>query len=176
MNAFVSNALFTLTLGLLASCNNAPEPGTATSSTAIRDSTRAAQNDRATGRTIKKIIYGPAPYVPDDALGAGSDTLALSEADRALIARLKGADIPTIKAYIRSVLDEDLPKDFVLPEIMKTAGSAQEAELIFKVRYPEFYGKQGREYLRAAADHPIRYRQLIRETRLVRQFYQKSNN
>ncbi|MBK7384822.1 MAG: hypothetical protein IPI81_16040 [Flavobacteriales bacterium] len=176
MNTLASTTLFTVTLGLLASCNNVPEPGATTSSTAIRDSTRGAQNDRATGRNIKKIIYGPAPYVPDSALGAGYDTLILSDADRALIARLKGADILTTKAYIRSVLHEDLPKDFVLPEIMKTAGSAQEAELIFKVRYPEFYGKQGREYLRAAADHPIRYRQLIRETRLVRQFYQKSNN
>ena len=99
-----------------------------------------------------------------------------SPEDQALIDRLKDADVPTIKAFVQSVLHEDMPPDFELPEVMKTAGSAQAAELLFAERYPEFYGKQGPDYLRAAAAHPIRYRQLIRETRAVRKYYQKSNN
>jgi hypothetical protein len=96
--------------------------------------------------------------------------------EQALIDRMKNADIPTIKAYVRSVLNEEVPAGFELPEVMKQAGDSDQAERVFAQRYPEFYGKQGPDYLRAVAASPVRYRQLILETRAVRQFYQKSNN
>ncbi|MCB9169887.1 MAG: hypothetical protein H6594_05970 [Flavobacteriales bacterium] len=111
-----------------------------------------------------------------DAIGTDSTGTLYTPEEQAIVDRLRDADVPTIKDYIRSVLHEDMPPDFELPAALKEAGSAQAAELVFARRYPEFYGKQGPDFIRAIAASPIRYRQLIRETRAVRKFYQRSNN
>ena len=104
------------------------------------------------------------------------DTIPYTAEDKALIERMRRADVDALKAFVQQVLDEEVPADYPLPEVLKTAGSPQAAELRFQERYPEFYGTQGATYLRAVAQSPVRYRQMIHETRAVRRFYQKSNN
>ena len=140
----------------LASCTNTTkntEPGTA----AAPDSaaTAAKQN-------MPRLLPG--------------DTVPYTAEEKALIERMRRADVDALKAFVQQVLDEEVPADYPLPEVLKTAGSPQAAELRFQERYPEFYGTQGVNYLRAVAQSPVRYRQMIHETRAVRRFYQKSNN
>ena len=44
-------------------------------------------------------------------------------AEQALRERLAKADIPEIKAFIREVLDEELPDDYVIPKDIVDAGT-----------------------------------------------------
>ncbi len=101
-------------------------------------------------------------------------------AEQALRERLAKADIPEIKAFIREVLDEELPDDYVIPKDIVDAGTPEEATRLVGVHFPEFFGKEGSQFIAAIAADPIRYKEMIKESRAVRKQYHdviyESNN
>lgn len=88
-----------------------------------------------------------------------------------LVESMRNADTPQIKAYIRQTLEEPLDEGYELSEQVRNAKTVQEASEAIGVLYPEFFGKDGSEYLQAVAAHPIRYRELIQETRAMRNHF-----
>jgi len=95
----------------------------------------------------------------------------LSESDQALIKKMKGASIPEIKAFIREVLDEELPENYEVPQHIIDAGDANEATRVVGERYPEFVNKEGAKFLASIAANPIRYKLIIRESQAIRKHY-----
>lgn len=99
-------------------------------------------------------------------------TDARTAEDIALTERMRDASVPEIKAFIREVLDEPLPEGYEIPQYIIDAGDPDAATAAVGARFPEFFGKEGPEYIRSVAEHPVRYRQLIRESRALRKQYQ----
>jgi hypothetical protein len=88
-----------------------------------------------------------------------------------LVESMKNADTPQIKAYITKTLEEPLDEGYELPDHIRNAKTVKEASDAIGARYPEFFGKEGSEYLQAVAAHPIKYRELIQETRAMRNHF-----
>jgi len=97
-----------------------------------------------------------------------NQTAELTKEEALLIARMKSATIPEIKAFVRTTIDTPLPPDHVVPDYIQQAPTFQVASKEVGARFPEFYMKNGPEYLQAVAEHPVRFRELIEDTKGAR--------
>lgn len=101
----------------------------------------------------------------------GGEQRVYSAEDQRLMERMRNADVGQIKAYMREVLAIPLPPDHVLPADIANAGSPQKAQEMLDALYPEFVGREGPSFFQAVAAEPVRYREMILETRALRLHY-----
>lgn len=107
------------------------------------------------------------------------ETHFLEMSEGAMITYMQKASIQDIKAFIKEVLAVQLPTDYQLPTEVKIATSSEMAVQAIGLRYPEFYGKQGSDFLQAISQNPVRYIAMIMEYRAVRAMFganQPANN
>jgi hypothetical protein len=88
-----------------------------------------------------------------------------------LIQRMRAASEEEIVAFMRAVLDEPLPEDYVIPQYVYEAGDPATCSAWIGERYPEFHGKQGSSLIDAVGREPVRYRELIRVSKAMRMVY-----
>ena len=85
------------------------------------------------------------------------------------------ADLETIRAFVREVIDEPLSSSYVIPTYIKESKDAEEASKIVGAFYPEFYGKQGILLLDAVKAHPAIYVRMIKEYKAIRMLFEPTN-
>lgn len=155
--------------------SSSADPQTAAGDTLQRQSTDGS------GRTVAGEVRGTPSekerMAGDGARGAtekqvkGGEQRVYSPEDQRLMERMRDADVGQIKAYMREVLALPLPPDHVLPAEIANAGSPQKAQEVLDALYPEFVGKEGPSFFQAIAAEPVRYREMILETRALRLHY-----
>lgn len=88
-----------------------------------------------------------------------------------LVEQLRNAPQEKVKRYMKMILDTELPDDYEYPQFILDAGSGKESARLIGERYPEFYGLGGAALVEAARKHPVRYRELIMESKAYRVVY-----
>lgn len=90
-----------------------------------------------------------------------------------LIKRMENASVEEIKEFMREEGKRELPASYVTPQYIVDAGNAQAASAAIGQRFPEFYMKGGLALIESVGKHPVRYRQILEETKALRRHYQK---
>jgi hypothetical protein len=108
-------------------------------------------------------------------------TKAQEEDNEALTKRMRQMALPEIQEYVSAYIKEPLPKDYVIPQFIYDAGTPEEASRLIGERYPEFYGLRGNDYLHTIGKYPVRWKEMINESKAYRIVYAhtkepKSNN
>jgi len=102
-------------------------------------------------------------------------------ADEELTKKMRQAALPEIQEYVSAYIKEPLPEDYVIPQFIYDAGTPEEASRLIGERYPEFYGLRGNDYLHTIGKYPVRWKEMINESKAYRIVYAhtkepKSNN
>ncbi len=85
------------------------------------------------------------------------------------------ADMETIKVFIRETLAQPLDSDYRIPSYIRECSDAEMAGKVVGTYYPEFYGKQGADYLEAAKAHPALFVRMINEYKAIRTLFAPTN-
>lgn len=88
-----------------------------------------------------------------------------------LRAQLRNADRDETLRYMRQIMDRKLPEDYNFPDFLVEAGSGKESARIIGERYPEFYGLGGTALINAVKKYPVKYQEMIEESRAYRELY-----
>ncbi|MCW5900682.1 MAG: hypothetical protein KIT10_15605 [Flavobacteriales bacterium] len=96
---------------------------------------------------------------------------APSREDLLIVERMRKASDQEVKEYIGEVVNMELPEDYVIPQDIIDAGHPKLAAQVIADRYPEISGQQGNGLVYAVRQHPLLYRQLVMESKAMRQVY-----
>lgn len=94
-----------------------------------------------------------------------------SREDLLIVERMRRASDQEVKEYIGEVVNMELPADYVIPQDIIDAGHPKLAAQVIADRYPEISGQQGNGLVYAVRQHPLLYRQLVMESKAMRQVY-----
>lgn len=97
--------------------------------------------------------------------------VAFSDDPEELRAQLRDANRDEVLRYMRQIMDRKLPEDYEFPDFLIEAGSGKESARVIGERYPEFYGLGGSALINAVSQYPIKYQEMIEESRAYRELY-----
>ena len=85
------------------------------------------------------------------------------------------ADMETIRVFVRETLEKPLPQGYIIPSYIRECSDGEMAGNVVGANYPEFYGKNGNEYLEAAKAHPAVFVRMINEYKAIRTLFAPTN-
>ncbi|MDX9752217.1 MAG: hypothetical protein RBT71_14145 [Flavobacteriales bacterium] len=106
-----------------------------------------------------------------DGTALDTDAATALRADALLIQRMRNATDQEVRAYIREVVALELPADYPIPASIIEAGDPKSAAADIAARYPEFNGRRDAALVDAVRENPVRYREVVLESRAMRQVY-----
>lgn len=127
---------------------------------------RSAGNDAAAVSETQE--RSAAPEIAERAISRNNE---FSDDPEVLVEQLRNAPQEKVKRYMKLILDTDLPDDYEYPQFILDAGSGKESARLIGERYPEFYGLGGAALVEAARKFPVRYREMIMESKAYRVVY-----
>lgn len=81
------------------------------------------------------------------------------------------ADLEEVRIYMREILDADVPEKRALDDRFLKASNYIGASESLGKSYPQFYKKNGKELIDAVKLHPIKYKEMIFDYKLLRKHY-----
>lgn len=85
------------------------------------------------------------------------------------------ADMETIRIFVRETIEKPIPSGYLIPSYIRECSDAEMAGKVVGTYYPEFYGKQGADYLEAAKAHPAVFVRMINEYKAIRTVFAPTN-
>lgn len=76
-----------------------------------------------------------------------------------------------VRVYIQNTLNSEVPASHQLNQVYFSYNNYQDAVIQLSNDYPEFYGLTGQNLIDSIRQYPEKYRQLVYDTRLLREFY-----
>ncbi len=76
-----------------------------------------------------------------------------------------------VKAFINENLQKPIPPGYQIPSYISSGLPLEQVYDTLKVRYPNFYGKRGQEYMDAIKADPQTYLKMNLESKCIRRYY-----
>lgn len=95
--------------------------------------------------------------------------------DQAIVDNIENASLFEIERYVETIHAEPLPADYVIPAHVANSANHQRANAAVDHKYPEFSGKYNEDLFAAVKQHPLLYRDYIREKLAVRRIFDNRN-
>ena len=90
--------------------------------------------------------------------------------------RIRLATEEDAKAFVAEELKKPLPEDYQIPSYITSGYPLAQVYDSVSVRFPDFYGKRGDEYLHAIMKDPETYLKLNKESKAIRMYYDPNYN
>lgn len=85
--------------------------------------------------------------------------------------QIRNADDAGVKDFVRFILDQPLPADFVIPQYITDAGSVEKSVEAIGERFPQFHQLRGQRLLDAIKNDPVNYIEMMSHSKAYRQVY-----